>query len=225
MRVIGIGAGGHAKVMIDLLKQMGGFELMGLLDQREPRQSAQRHGVLGVPVLGDDRLLPQLFQQGVQWAFIGVGSLKSTALRNRLYHHVRDLGFSLVSAIHPDAFVAESAQLGDGPTVMARAVVNSAASLGNDVVVNSGAVIEHDCQIGDHAHVAPGAVLGGGVVVDADAIVGLGATVNPGLRIGAGALVGAGAVVIRNVPAHSVVAGVPAKVIRQAPRPLMRICD
>ena len=103
IRVIGIGAGGHAKVVIDILRRMGGFEIAGLLAVED---SATRHKVDDVPILGDDSLLPALFQQGIGRAFIGVGGAESTARRRALYDLVTRHGFECVSAVHPHAVIA-----------------------------------------------------------------------------------------------------------------------
>jgi len=210
--VIGIGAGGHARVVIEILRLMGGYDLAGLLDSRPELQGAQ---VLGVPVLGDDSLLPGLYAQGVRHVFIGVGGTGDTRPRRRLYELARGLGFEIVAAIHPQAVLSPSAQIGRGPTVMAGAVINAAARLGENVIVNSGAIVEHDCVIGNHVHIASGARLASTVHVGDSAHIGLGACVRQCVRIGAGAIVGAGAVVVKDVPDDAVVVGVPARVLRK----------
>src|ERR1700690_1728491 len=150
-RGIGLGAGGHAKVVLETLAAMGGFELVGLLD---PRAELVETNVVGIPVLGDDGLLGRQYDDGVSHAFIGLGGAGDTRPRRRLYDLARSHGFEVVSALHPRAIVSPSAQLGVGATVFAAAVVNADAVLGEDVIVNTGAIVEHDCRIGDHVHVA-----------------------------------------------------------------------
>lgn len=211
MPVIGLGAGGHAKVVIEILRLVGGYELVGLLD---PRRELWGSTLLGVPVLGDDALLPGQYDTGMRHAFIGLGSGQDTRPRRRLYEHAVAAGFTVVTAVHPRATVSPSVAGGRASTVMAGAVINAHCRLEENVVVNSGAIVEHDCVLGAHAHVASGARLAGEVVVGAGAHIGLGATVNQRLRIGAGALVGSGAVVVRDVDPGVVVVGVPARVLR-----------
>jgi len=210
--VIGIGAGGHARVVIEILRLMGGYDLAGLLDPRPELHNTQ---VLGVPVLGDDSLLPGLYAQGVHHAFIGLGGTGDTRPRRRLYELAREQGFEIVAALHPQAVLSPSAQIGHGPTVMAGAVINAAACLGENVIVNSGAIVEHDCVIGNHVHIASGARLASTVHVGDGAHIGLGACIRQCVRIGAGALIGAGAVVVKDVPDDAVVVGVPAQVLRK----------
>ncbi len=208
MKVVGIGAGGHAKVLIEILRGMGGFELTGLLDINPSLWDSQ---VLGVPVLGNDSLLPELKSQGVGHAFIGIGSIGNTQPRADLYKKATDSGFQVVRAIHPSAVISPSVETGAGLSVMAAAVINAAAVLGDNVIVNTGAIVEHDCVIGDHVHVATGARLAAAVRIGNGAHIGAGATVRQSITIGPGAVVGAGAVVVSDVPAGVRVAGVPAR--------------
>jgi len=210
-QVVGLGAGGHAKVVIEILRFSDSFELIGLLD---PKETLWGTDVLGVPVLGGDHLLPDVYKRGVRGVFVGVGATGEVWPRRRLYRMARAQGFEPVTAIHPTAVVSTSARIGCGGTVMAGAIVNAAARLGENVIVNSGAIVEHDCVIGDHAHIAPGAMLASAVHVGEGSHVGLGAAVLQGRRIGCNVVIGAGAVVVRDVRDDVVVTGVPARVLK-----------
>ncbi len=214
-QVIGLGAGGHAKVVIETLRLIGGYEIIGLLD---PKQELWGIKVLGVPVLGDDQLLSEIFNQGVCWAFIGLGGVGDLQPRRELFEKVRRQGFQIVSAVHPQAIISPSAKIGHGPTVMASATINAAAHLGENVIVNTGAIIEHDCIIGDHVHIATGAKLAGTVHVEAGAHIGLGASILEGIRVGEDAIVGAGAVVVDDVPERVTVVGIPARILKRKDR-------
>jgi sugar O-acyltransferase (sialic acid O-acetyltransferase NeuD family) len=211
---IGVGAGGHAKVVLEILRLQGQYEPVGLLD---PRHELWGTEVLGVPVLGGDTLLGKLYRDGIRHVFIGVGSVGDTGIRRRLYDASQRLGFTPVRAIHPRAVVAPSARIGEGATVMACAVVNADAVLGHNVIVNTGAIVEHDCVIGDHVHVATGARLAGGVSVGDGAHIGVGAAVREYVRIGHHAVVGAGSAVVRDVPERVVVGGAPARILKHLP--------
>lgn len=212
-RVVGLGAGGHAKVVIDTLNLLGCYELVGLLDSNRELWNTN---VLGIPVLGDDDLLPQLWEQGVRHAFVGLGGAGNTEPRRRVYCMARECRMTIVDAIHPSAVVASSAKLGNGPTILANAVVNADARLGDNVTINTGAIVEHECIISDHVHIATGARLGGGVYVGSGSHIGLGASVRQDIRIGENAIVGAGAVVVKDVPDGVVVVGVPARILAKS---------
>jgi UDP-perosamine 4-acetyltransferase len=211
MRTVGLGAGGHAKVVIEILQLIGDYKLEGLLD---PKPELWHTRVLGVSVLGDDDLLSELYDKGVRHAFVGLGSAGDTGPRRQLFEHARSLGFQAVRAIHPSATISPSSEIGEGPTIMAGAIINAMATLGDNVIVNTGAIVEHDCIVSNHAHLATGARLASTVTVGPGAHIGAGATVRQGITIGEGALVGAGAVVVDNVAGRSVVAGVPAKPLK-----------
>ena len=211
IQIIGLGAGGHSKVVIELARATAKYEIVGLLD---PRPELQGIRVADVPVCGDDDLLKDFRQQGIGHAFIGVGATGDPSRRVLLYEQLRQLEYEVVTLVHPRAIVSPSATVGQGTTVMAGSVINASALLGSNVIVNSGAIVEHDCQIRDHSHIAPGARLAGGVIVEERAFVGIGATVLPGVRLWRRSVVAAGAVVTRNVPDNLVVAGVPARTIQ-----------
>jgi len=207
-QVIGLGAGGHAKVIIEILRQRGEFEIVGLLDA-----NSEVHGatVLDVPVLGDDSMMPELFARGLRHAFVGLGATGDNRPRAALYTQAKDEGFEVIAAIDPRSIVSPSAVIGDGPIVMAGAIINAGTRMGDNVIVNTGAIIEHDCTIGNHVHIATGVRLGGGVTILDGAHVGLGAGIRQGARIGRNAVVGAGAVVIHDVADNTTVVGVPAR--------------
>ena len=213
IRVVGLGAGGHAKVVIEILRLIGGYKLVGLLD---PKKELWNTEVLGVPVLGGDDLLPKLHKEGVRHGFIGLGTVGDTLPRRELYEKARNYGFQIVRAVHPQAIVSSSAVIGDGPTVMAGAIINANARLGDDVIVNTGAIVEHDCIIGDHVHIATGARLASTVHVGEGSHIGLGVSIRQCVHIGRNTVVGAGAAVIENVPDSVVVVGVPARILRSA---------
>ncbi len=212
MKVVGLGAGGHAKVVIEILRSHGSYELIGLLD---PNPELQDRSVLGVPVLGDDDLLPALKREGIRHFFVGLGSIGDTGPRQRLFELALQYQMKPVNIIHPQAVISPSAVLGEGVTVMAGAVINACARLGVNVIVNTGAIVEHDCIVGDHVHIATGAQLASTVRVGKGAHIGADATVLQCVHIGESALVGAGAVVIRDVPPGVTVVGCPARVLQR----------
>jgi UDP-perosamine 4-acetyltransferase len=200
--VIVIGARGHARVGIDVLRAAG-HRVVGCLSH-----DGSGDARLDVPVLGLDSELESHIAGGTPNVFLGVGD---NATRLALAARVRAAGGLLICAVSPHAVVAASAVVGPGTLVMPGAVVNAGARLGEVVIVNTNAGVDHDCILDDGVHVAPGAALAGDVHVGRGAFVGIGACVVPGIRIGDGAVVGAGATVVRDVAAGDTVTGVPAR--------------
>ena len=205
--VVVIGAGGHAKVVIELIRAQGLYEVMGCTD-RDPR----RRDVIGAPILGSDDVLSDLYAQGIRHCFVALGD---NALRRKVATQVTALGFQLVNAISPKAVVSPSARIGRGVAVMAGAVINADATIGDLAIVNTRAAIDHDCRIGEAAHVAPRAALAGNVRIGPLAFVGAGATIVPGISIGESTVIGAGATVISNLGRNLVAVGVPAKPVQR----------
>jgi sugar O-acyltransferase (sialic acid O-acetyltransferase NeuD family) len=212
LRIVGLGAGGHAKAVLEIIAAVGGYDVVGLLD---PRRELEGTRVGGTTVIGDDSLLRRQYDAGVRHAFIGLGGSGDTRPRRRLYELAVEEGFELVSLTHPTAAVSPSATIGSGATLLPLSAVQAGSFLDEDVIVNTGAIVEHDCHVGSHVHVASNATVASGVTLGVGVHVGAGATIRQGVRIGSGAVVGAGAVVVRDVDPLVVVAGVPARVLRQ----------
>ncbi len=207
-KVVGVGAGGHAAILIEMIRNAGGYKIVEVTD---PRPELWGTEILGVPIRGGDDQLPALRSAGITAAFIGVGAVKSVASRKRLFEQAVALGFELITVVHPRAFVAPSAQIGRGTMVLPAAVVHTRAAIGDNVTIYSGVLVEHDTQVGNHAHLSPGVHIAGGVRVGAESFVGIGASIIQNVTIGMRAVVGAGAVVLQDVPDGITVVGVPAR--------------
>ena len=210
MDLVIIGAGGHGRVVLDILSAAGGHSVVGFLDADPSLRGAS---VGGVPVLGPVNLLAKLWQQKVRHGIVAIGDNRT---RRRYGDQLRQQGFALINAIHPSAVVSSSAKLGKNVVVAAQAAVCAEACIDDFAIINTGAIVDHECRVGAGAHITPGVRLAGRVQVGEEAFVGLGANVIQCLSIGRGAIVGAGAVVIRDVPDGATAVGVPARVIRSA---------
>jgi len=206
-KIILIGGGGHARVLIDLINACGSYEIAGIVDA----QLAPGVSVSGVTVVGNDSILPELYGKGIKNACIAVGSVKDNSKRKTLYEKVKYAGFLIPALVHPSAIVSGKSKIHEGVQVMAGAIVQTGVLIGEDTIVNTGAIVEHDCAIGNHAHICPGATLSGGCLIGEGAFIGAGATVLQGIKIGDNSVVSAGAVVIKNVPDNATVIGVPAR--------------
>lgn len=205
--IVFIGGGGHAKVLIEIIKLLGQYNIIGILDA----QLATGTYISGIAVLGKDDLMSNLYTKGVKNACIAFGSIKDNSKRKNLYEKVKQFGFQVPSLLHPYSIISKDTIISEGVQIMAGAIIQADCSIGLNTVINTGAIIEHDCVIGKHVHICPGVVISGDCVIGDGAFVGTGATVIQGIKIGSNSVVAAGAVVIDDVADGVTVKGVPAK--------------
>ncbi|GAB4578047.1 MAG: NeuD/PglB/VioB family sugar acetyltransferase [Anaerolineales bacterium] len=199
--IIVYGGGGHGKAVIDLLRALRGYRVVGVVDDGMAKGTL----VMGVPVLGGSEVLTELAGQGIRQAINAVGGIGNVAARVKVFDKIAEAGFVCPPVIHPTACVEASAELAGGVQVFPQAYVGSEARVGYGAIINTGAIVSHDCQIEGYANISPGAMLAGEVKVGAGALIGMGATVNLGVRIGARARIGNGATVKTEVPEGGVV--------------------
>ena len=156
---------------------------------------------------GREKTGVNVFEWAKRVAELGAGEILLTSIDQE----GTGKGFDIALTVrHPSAICSPWAQVGGGSVLFAGAVVNAGAILGQNVIINSGAVVEHDCLLGDHVHVATGAKVGSTVRIGAGAHIGIGVSVRQRIVVGEGAVVGAGSVLVKDVEAWTVVAGVPA---------------
>lgn len=207
-RVIVLGAGGHAKVLIEALR-LHGHKILGITDA-----NVDRHGTdhVGCRVLGNDDAVLQHDPSGIRLVN-GIGSVDQPHVRRRLFDEFKKRGYTFQTIIHPSAVVASDVVLEEGAHVMAGAVIQPGSRIGMNAIVNTAASVDHDCLISAHVHVAPGTTLSGGVRVGEATHIGTGASVIQGITIGANCVIGAGAVVLTDIPSGERAAGAPARKI------------
>jgi UDP-perosamine 4-acetyltransferase len=205
-----LGAGGHAKMVIEVLESMHRFELYGCLDTH---RTADR--ILGVPIFEEDSpTLSRLLAANAR-ALVALGD---NQLRMRVTNRFESLGFEFATAIAQSAYVSPSAQVGPGTVVMPKAAIGAQARIGRGVIINTASSVDHDSTIGDFAHVAPGCHLAGNVTVDPGALLGTGTCVIPERRIGAWSILGANSTVVRDIPDKTTYIGTPARQASSSPR-------
>jgi sugar O-acyltransferase (sialic acid O-acetyltransferase NeuD family) len=188
-----LGAGGHAKVVTDVLNLLG-REILGFVT---PDLDAGTE-FCGKKVLGDDDYFKFYSPDEVE-LINGVGSLPRKNLRWKLVDKMRKQGYKFSSVIHPGAVVATDVSLDDGVQVMAGVVIQSGTKIGQDSIINTGVLIDHDCKIAENCHLAPGVVLSGGVVIGSNTHLGTGTVVTEYRSIGNNCIVAAGSVVFKDI--------------------------
>lgn len=193
------GAGGHAKVILELI-EVNNLSCAGIYDEY-----ARIDQLLGYAVLNT---LDDAYKQPGATLIIAVGN---NLIRRKL---ASQLAAVWGNAIHPSANISRRSAIGKGTVVMAGVTINSEAGIGEHCIINTNSSVDHDCLIGDYVHISPNVALAGNVRVGEGTHIGIGATVIQGIKIGKWATIGAGSVIIRDVPDYAVIVGNPGRIIR-----------
>ena len=207
MRLLVVGAGGHAKVVIDAAEEAG-FEIAA---------------VVGVPTD-----VPEILGHTVAHSREGIQAdgfivaIGGNVMRARYFAEYVEAGYQPVSVEHPSIIVGKDVEIGDGTFLAAGVVINAGARIGANSILNTGCTVDHDCLIGAHSHIGPQAALCGGVRLGTGVLLGVGSCVAPLASVGEWSVVGAGAAVVDELPSHSVCIGVPARATRAVEEPA---CD
>jgi sugar O-acyltransferase (sialic acid O-acetyltransferase NeuD family) len=204
-KLIVLGAGDHAKVVIATIEAEARYKVIGLVDDDESKHETTWYGH---QVLGGSDQLTRLREQGVSRAVVAVGDNIRRAKAAQLA--VKN-GFELVTVIHPTAVILKGSVICEGAVILANAYIGADSNIGSSVLLSVGALVAHDCVIGSWCQLCPGARLGGHVRLGDYSLIGMGASVLPGVTIGREAVVGANAAVIGDVPDFVTVVGVPAR--------------
>lgn len=211
-RFIVAGAGGHGRVVADLVRSLG-HEVVGYADA-DARKMGRVVDAAGAAVTLTQEALVACARRLEAWPFrvdavaLGIGD---NAARVALFELLEPE--LLPPLVHLHSWVSGFASVGAGAVVLGGVIVNNGARLGEASIANSSSIVEHDCAVGRGVHLSPGAVLCGGVQVGSGSWIGARAVVTPGVSIGSGCVVGAGGVVIRDVEDGCTVVGNPARPI------------
>ena len=205
-QLIIIGAGGHAKCVLDSIDYYN-YRLKGFLDSYSDRKE---HA--GYPIIAKN--LDDIPEKEKYFYFIAVGNNEN---RKVWYDRLTEMNLRLINVVDKSAIVSPQASIGTGCFFGKLAVVNAGAKVHDNCLINAKALVEHDSEISSHVNISTNAVINGDVKVGTGTFIGSCSVILGQLDIGTWATVGAGAVVTRNVPGNTVVAGVPAKIINQKP--------
>lgn len=190
-KIILIGGGGHAKSIIDSIRVVEKFDVVGIVDKKDTGLYIKR--------IGTDDELYSLYKSGIKNAFIAVGSIGHPDIRIKLYKLLKNIGYTFPVIIDKTAIVSSSAIIEEGVFIGKGAIVNAGVTIKKQCIINSGAIVEHDCLIDEFVHLAPGATLSGGVRVGKGSHVGTNSTIIQNIKVGKNVLIGAGSVIVADL--------------------------
>lgn len=212
-RIAIVGARELSRRLIHIFESTGFAKVVGLFDDLEPVGS-QRHGR---PILGGLTSAPGLHgQEAFQAVAIGVG-YQHFAFRERAATFLREHRVPLATFVHPTVTLDPTATLGAGTLVLSDCTIEMGAVVEENVFLSPRCFVSHDVTLGAHTFCAPAVRLGGRTSIGRRCFLGIGTTTIDRIRIADDAQTAAGAVVVRDVPAGALVAGVPAAVKRGGP--------
>jgi len=202
--IVGARLDGQAGVVMDTLDEIGGYEVIGFIDNTP---GLQGKSVSGIPVIGSTDNL-EVLQIPKSWFHIAIGD---NIARYKLYNILKKRQAKILTIIHPSAIISRQAIIGEGCFVSVNAVIRNGADIGCVSIINTSAIVEHDNKIGNAVHIAPGVHTGGCVHIADYSFIGLGSTILPNIKIGSGVMIGAGGTITKDVASNMVMMGYAAK--------------
>lgn len=206
-----IGAKGFAKEILEILKQNNDLGDLCFFD--DVNDDVQGSLFNQFPILKTIDEAEHYFKTVDNRFTIGIGNPR---LRKLLFEKFMKIGGMLTSTISPKADIGSfGIEIGKGVNILDGANISNDATIGLASIIYYNAIITHDCEIGDFCEISPAANILGRVKIGNETHIGAGAIVLPDVIIGNNCIIGAGAVVVKNVKDNAVVAGNPAKFLRE----------
>lgn len=199
-KVVIIGAGGHGRVVADIV-EAAGDTVLGFLDDSTTGNDK-------VNIIGKSADAKKYCDEET-YLFVAIGNCK---VRETIMNSLPNAKW--YTAIHPSAVISPSAVIGEGTCVMPNAVVNNSAVVGKGVIINTCASVDHDDIIGDFVHIACGVHIAGTVSVGKGCWIGIGSTISNNITICDDLMIGAGTVIVKDIIEKGTYVGVPARKIK-----------
>lgn len=202
-----LGGGGHASVLVDMLKH-NGIAITAICD---PQIDQARKAFSDIAWLDNEDFLFKIDASTIVLVN-ALGSLPNNAIRKKIFNKFFTQGYRFASVVSKHALISPFATLGHGVQVMPGAIVQTGAQIGDNTIINSGVIVEHDCIIGKHNHIAPGVTLSGEVITGDDVHIGTGAVIIQGISIGDASVIAAGAIITKSIESEKIVFGARANI-------------
>lgn len=207
-KILLLGCGEHARMVIDNIEDQGKYVIMGLTTNCAEELGKK---IYGYDVICMDDEIEGVFKENkdLEGYFLGVGNMKN---RKELYEKL-DSKYKAVNIIHPAAIISKYAKIGCGNIFEAYTKVANGVIIGSHCIVNSFSAVNHDQIIDDNVLIA-GNVSMAGKRVGKNTIIADGASIGFKKNVGKNCIIGDGSVVTKDIPNYSIAYGNPAKVVR-----------
>lgn len=204
--VVIIGAGGHAKVIADIIIKSGD-NLLGFLDDNIELDT----------IIIEDYMIMGKVEDCIKISEINpdacfIIAIGNNQTRKKIAETYKDINY--YTAIHPSSQIAIDVEIAEGSSIMANTCINSSAKIGKHCIINTASIVEHDNQINNYVHLSPNVTSCGTVTIGELTHIGAGTTIKNNINITAECIIGAGAVVVKEIEEKGTYVGVPAKKIK-----------
>lgn len=208
MKSVIIGAGTYGEVYLAYLQEAG-VDIIGFLDDA-PKSNLIRN----IPVLGGVDSLPSLKDKyGIEAVYCPLGNNK---LRVKFLSLAKELGYKTPSYIHPSVIISPNVIIGDGVYILLGTTIMPFTIINDYVMISMGVHLAHHNILEEGVFLSTGCNFGASIIAHKYAYCGINSTIMTGIKeLGENCLIGAGTVVVKDVEANTVVAGVPAKFLRK----------
>lgn len=204
-KIVIIGGGGHAKLVISILKKINNYEIVGYTDVENKGE------ILGVRYIGNDSILKNLYKNGIENVVLGLGFIKSNKKRKNVLEEISNIDFHYPVIISNNAVINEDVTAGMGTVIMDGVVISSGTRIGNFCIISTKSSMGHDCIIKNHVHIAPGVTLSGGVEIGNNVLIGAGATIIQYKKVVDNTIIGAGSTVVEDINEPGLYVDIPAR--------------
>ncbi len=201
IKLLLLGAGGHALSSIDVIESCKKYQILGLIDSLTDKKFSSNYKVLGQ----DDHIKSIIKEHDNIFAVVTIGQIKSPLTRKKLFNLIDELNIVSLPIISPFAYVSPRAKIGEGTMVFHRATVNNSATIGKNCIINSSSLIEHGAQISSHCHISTGAIINGDVNIEEGCFIGSGSIIKEGITIGKNSIISMGQNIFEDIRPNSIV--------------------
>lgn len=198
--VVILGAGGHAKSIIDIIENQNKIKISGICSDDEIGSQIREY-----EILGDNAILEALYENGLRNIIIGFGSLRRPPKRDEIYSKLKNIGFSFPKIICPTANIEKSAAIGEGTQIFMGSNICSDVQIAENCIINTGSIVSHDCNLSRNVHLTPGAVLAGYVNIGKNTLIGMLSSVYLGINIGENVIVHNNTRITKNIDSGSII--------------------
>ncbi|WP_440616719.1 NeuD/PglB/VioB family sugar acetyltransferase [Cysteiniphilum sp. 6C5] len=200
--IVVIGAGGHAKVVVDAILAQGKYTIQAVIQDDPIPENGKT--ILGYEVIHSSHLSGKKID-----CFIVAIGCDNT--RKEQFLKYKKQGYHAATIIHPQSIIARNVIVSEGSVILAGVIINPDSNIGANVIINTGVIIEHDVSILSHSQLSPGAVVCGGCCVDEKVYIGANSVIRQCIHIVNDSIIGCGASVVCNITESGTYVGVPAK--------------